>query len=127
MVNFVNGSPPILRVVKMPAKGGHLDLTDDQIKQIAEEVIEHAVAYKPEKSIHTTTFTKGFLYQTVWPVVSTAIEKASPSIAWPPGKNAPKYLHDLHKKENQIIKDAVHLGVKAIGNELAGFSDKIES
>ena len=28
---------------------GHLDSTDEQIKQIAEEVIEHAVAYKPEQ------------------------------------------------------------------------------
>ena len=51
VVNFiVNGSPPDSQaLVKMPAKGGHLDLTDEQIKQIAEEVIEHAVAYKPEQ------------------------------------------------------------------------------
>ena len=80
MVNFiVNGSPPDSQaLVKMPAKGGHLDLTDEQIKQIAEEVIEHAVAYKPEqvaKPKHTSK--KGFFTKRFGPVVSTAIETNS--------------------------------------------------
>ena len=85
VVNFiVNGSPPDSQaLVKMPAKGGHLDLTDEQIKQIAEEVIEHAVAYKPEqvaKPNHTSK--RGFFTKRFGPVVSTAIETNSTGIAY---------------------------------------------
>ena len=85
VVNFiVNGSPPDSQaLVKMPAKGGHLDLTDEQIKQIAEEVIEHAVAYKPEqvaKPNHTSK--KGFFTKRFGPVVSTAIETNSTEMAY---------------------------------------------
>ena len=85
VVNFiVNGSSPDSQaLVKMPAKGGHLDLTDEQIKQIAEEVIEHAVAYKPEqiaKPKHTSK--KGFFTKRFGPVVSTAIETNSTGTAY---------------------------------------------
>ena len=82
VVKFITyGSPPESKsLVKMPAKGGHLDLTDEQIKQIAEEVIEHAVAYKPEKVAQPKhTSKKGFFTKRFGPVVSTAIETTSTS------------------------------------------------
>ena len=85
VVNFiVNGSPPDSQaLVKMPAKGGHLDLTDEQIKQIAEEVIEHAVAYKPEQVAKPKPASKkGFFTKRFGPVVSTAIETNSTGIAY---------------------------------------------
>src|SRR6056300_1586882 len=77
VVSFiVNGSPPESEsLVKMPPKGGHLDLTDEQIKQIAEEVIEHAVAHRPEQVAQAKhTSKKGFFTKRFGPVVSTAIE-----------------------------------------------------
>jgi cytochrome c5 len=80
VVKFITyGSPPESQsLVKMPAKGGHLDLTDDQIKQIAEEVIEHAVAYKPKQVAQPKhTSKKGFFTKRFGPVVSTAIETSS--------------------------------------------------
>ena len=85
VVNFiVNGSPADSQaLVKMPAKGGHLDLTDEQIKQIAEEVIEHAVAYKPEQIAKSKTARKrGFFTKRFGPVVSTAIETTSTGSAY---------------------------------------------
>ena len=85
VVSFiVNGSPPESEsLVKMPPKGGHLDLTDEQIKQIAEEVIEHAVAYKPEQVAQAKhTSKKGFFTKRFGPVVSTAIETNSTGIAY---------------------------------------------
>ena len=85
VVKFITyGSPPDSQsLVKMPAKGGHLDLTDEQIKQISEEVIEHALAHKPEqvtKPKHTSK--KGFFTKRFGPVVSTAIETTSAGSAY---------------------------------------------
>jgi hypothetical protein len=85
VVKFITyGSPPESQsLVKMPAKGGHLDLTDDQIKQIAEEVIEHAVAYKPKQVAQPkNTSKKGFFTKRFGPVVSTAIETSSTGSAY---------------------------------------------
>ena len=85
VVKFITyGSPPESQsLVKMPAKGGHLDLTDDQIKQIAEEVIEHAVAYKPKEVAQPkNTSKKGFFTKRFGPVVSTAIETSSTGTAY---------------------------------------------
>ena len=85
VVKFITyGSPPESKsLVKMPAKGGHLDLTDEQIKQIAEEVIEHAVAHKPEQVAQPKhTSKKGFFTKRFGPVVSTAIETTSTGTAY---------------------------------------------
>ena len=85
VVKFITyGSPPDSQsLVKMPAKGGHLDLTDEQIKQIAEEVIEHALAYKPKQVAQPKhTSKKGFFAKRFGPVVSTAIETSSTGIAY---------------------------------------------
>ena len=85
VVKFITyGSPPESKaLVKMPAKGGHLDLTDEQIKQIAEEVIEHAVAHKPEQVTRPKhTSKKGFFTKRFGPVVSTAIETTSTGSAY---------------------------------------------
>ena len=46
---IVNGSPPNSKsLVKMPPKGGHLDLTDKQIRDIAHQVVELAKGYVPK-------------------------------------------------------------------------------
>ena len=85
VVKFITyGSPPDSQsLVKMPAKGGHLDLMDEQIKQIAEEVIEHAVAYKPKQVAQPKhSSKKGFFAKRFGPVVSTAIETSSTGIAY---------------------------------------------
>ena len=78
VVKFITyGSPPDSQsLVKMPAKGGHLDLTDEQIKQIAEEVIEHAVAYKPAKvsPAKGSAGNAGYFKERYGPLVSSAIE-----------------------------------------------------
>ena len=80
---FRSSPPDSQSLVRMPAKGGHLDLTDEQIKQIAEEVIEHAVAYKPEQIAKSKdTSKKGFFTKRFGPVVSTAIETNSTGIAY---------------------------------------------
>ena len=65
VVKFITYGSPLdsQSLVKMPAKGGHLDLTNEQIKQIAEEVIEHSVAHKPDnlgKSKKTVANSTGF-------------------------------------------------------------------
>jgi hypothetical protein len=115
VVKFITyGSPPDSQsLVKMPAKGGHLDLTDEQIKQIAEEVIEHAVAYTPAKVSPSqgTSGNAGYFKERYGPLVSSAIE-ISPLINWPPREDAAPELKELHQQEVQILADAVRLGGK---------------
>jgi cytochrome c5 len=115
VVKFITyGSPPNSQSqVKMPAKGGHLDLTDEQIKQIAEEVIEHAVAYTPAKVSPSqgTSGNAGYFKERYGPLVSSAIE-ISPLINWPPREDAAPELKELHQQEVQILADAVRLGGK---------------
>jgi hypothetical protein len=115
VIKFITyGSPPDSQsLVKMPAKGGHLDLTDEQIKQIAEEVIEHAVAYTPAKVSPSkgTLGNAGYFKERYGPLVSSAIE-ISPLVNWPPREDAAPELKELHKQEVQILADAVRLGGK---------------
>ena len=119
VVKFITyGSPPDSQsLVKMPAKGGHLDLTDEQIKQIAEEVIEHAVAYKPAKVSPNkgTSGNAGYFKERFGPLISSAIE-ISPLINWPPREDAVPELKELHQQEVQILADAVRLGGKEFQN-----------
>jgi len=117
VVKFITyGSPPDSQsLVKMPAKGGHLDLTDEQIKQIAEEVIEHAVAHKPTQvsPAKGTTGKAGYFKEGFGPLVSSAIE-ISPLVNWPPDENASEDLQELYRQEVQVLADAVRLGGKKI-------------
>jgi len=55
VIRFItHGSPADSEsLVKMPAKGGHLDLGDEEIREIAKEVIELAKNYV-EKKAHPT-------------------------------------------------------------------------
>jgi len=119
VVKFITyGSPPDSQsLVKMPAKGGHLDLTDDQIKQIAEEVIEHAVAYTPAKvrPAKGASGNAGYFKERYGPLVSSAIE-ISPLENWPPREEAAPELKELHRQEVQILADAVRLGGKEFEN-----------
>ena len=119
VVKFITyGSPPDSQsLVKMPAKGGHLDLTDEQIKQIAEEVIEHAVAYKPAKVSQAkgAAGKVGYFTERFGPLVSSAIE-ISPLVNWPPRDDAFPKLQELRKQEVQILADAVRLGGKEFEN-----------
>ena len=119
VVKFItHGSPPDSQsLVKMPAKGGHLDLTDEQIKQIAEEVIEHAVAYKPAKVSQAkgAAGKVGYFTERFGPLVSSAIE-ISPLVNWPPRDDAFPKLQELRKQEVQILADAVRLGGKEFEN-----------
>ena len=115
VVKFITyGSPPDSQsLVKMPAKGGHLDLTDEQIKQIAEEVIEHAVAYKPAKvsPAKGSAGNAGYFKERYGPLVSSAIE-ISPLVNWPTREDGSSELKELRKQEVQILADAVRLGGK---------------
>ena len=51
VIKFItHGSPPDSKsLVKMPAKGGHLDLGDEEIHDIAKQVIELAKGYVEKK------------------------------------------------------------------------------
>ena len=130
VVKFITYGSPLdsQSLVKMPAKGGHLDLTNEQIKQIAEEVIEHSVAHKPDnlgKSKKTVANSTGFFKESYGPLVSSAIE-IFPSVNWPPRKNASQDLKDLHDQEIQVLADAVRLGGKDFsGITLKDFVTKV--
>jgi hypothetical protein len=119
VVKFITyGSPPDSQsLVKMPAKGGHLDLTGEQIKQIAEEVIERAVAYTPAKvsPAKGASGNAGYFKERYGPLVSSAIE-ISPLVNWPPREDAAPELKELHRQEVQILADAVRLGGKEFEN-----------
>jgi hypothetical protein len=76
----------------MPAKGGHLDLGDEEIRDIAKQVIELAQNYvevKPSKVVSGG----GYFKPRFGPLVSTAIETA-PVVAWPPAEDASDRLKD---------------------------------
>ena len=119
VVKFITyGSPPDSQsLVKMPAKGGHLDLTGEQIKQIAEEVIERAVAYTPAKvsPAKGASGNAGYFKERYGPLVSSAIE-ISPLVNWPPREDTAPELKELQRQEVQILADAVRLGGKEFEN-----------
>jgi hypothetical protein len=94
VIKFITHGSPVdsQSLVKMPAKGGHLDLGDEEIRDIAKQVIELAQNYvevKPSKVVSGG----GYFKHRFGPVVSTAIETA-PVVAWPPAEDASDRLKD---------------------------------
>ncbi|MBN38512.1 MAG: hypothetical protein CMI29_08610, partial [Opitutae bacterium] len=106
---IVNGSPPDSKsLVKMPARGGHLYLTNSEIHEIASLVIELAKGYK-EKKPSKMVSSVGYFKERYGPVVSTAIE-TSPLVSWPPAEDAPDRLKRLHQREKKLLAQAVQQG-----------------
>jgi hypothetical protein len=114
---IVKGSPADSKsLVKMPAKGGHLDLGDEEIREIAGLVIGLAQGYvekKPSKVVSQ----KGFFTDRYGPVVSTGIETA-PVTSWPPGESASTGAKALYAREKALLADVTKSGAK----ELQGLS-----
>ena len=113
VIKFItHGSPPDSKsLVKMPAKGGHLDLGDEEIDDIAKQVIELAKGYvekKPSKVVSDG----GYFKDRYGPVVSTAIETA-PVVAWPPAEDASDRLKRLYLREKKLLAKVREMG----GNE----------
>ena len=106
---IVNGSSPDSKsLVKMPARGGHLDLTDSEIHEIASLVIELAKGFK-EKKPSKVVSSAGFFKERYGPVVSTAIE-TSPLVSWPPAEDVPARLKRLHQREKKLLAQVVQRG-----------------
>ena len=102
VINFiVKGSPADSQsLVKMPAKGGHLDLRDSEIREIARQVIDLAQNYV-EKKAPPTASRDGYFKERFGPVVSTAIETA-PVVSWPPAESASERAKRLYQREEII-------------------------
>ena len=113
VIKFItHGSPPDSKsLVKMPAKGGHLDLGDEEIDDIAKQVIELAKGYV-EKKPSKVASDGGYFKDRYGPVVSTAIETA-PIVAWPPAEDASDRLKRLYLREKKLLAKAREMG----GNE----------
>jgi hypothetical protein len=112
VIQFINhGSPPDSNsLVKMPAKGGHLDLGDEEIHDIAKQVIELAKNYV-EKKAPPTASREGYFKERFGPVVSTAIETA-PVVSWPPAENAPERAKRLYQREKKLLAQLQEVGGK---------------
>ena len=113
VIKFItHGSPPDSKsLVKMPAKGGHLDLGDEEIHDIAKQVIELAKGYVEKKPSNEVS-SEGYFKNRFGPVVSTAIETA-PVVAWPPAEDASDRLKRLYLREKKLLAKAREMG----GNE----------
>ena len=113
VIKFItHGSPPDSKsLVKMPAKGGHLDLGDEEIDDIAKQVIELAKGYV-EKKPSKVASDGGYFKDRYGPVVSTAIETA-PIVAWPPAEDASDRLKRLYLREKKLLAKVREMG----GNE----------
>ena len=99
---IVKGSPADSKsLVKMPAKGGHLDLGDEEIRKIARQVIDLAQNYV-EKKAPPTASKEGYFKERFGPVVSTAIETA-PVVSWPPAESASERAKRLYQREKKLL------------------------
>jgi hypothetical protein len=96
----------------MPAKGGHLDLGDEEIRDIAKQVIELAKNYV-EKKAPATASREGYFKERFGPVVSTAIETA-PVVSWPPAETAPERAKRLYQRRKEIIGTASRSGRQGV-------------
>ena len=110
VIQFItHGSPADSNsLVKMPAKGGHLDLGDEEIHDIAKQVIELAKVYVEKKPADEVS-SEGYFKNRFGPVVSTAIETA-PVLAWPPAEGASDRLKRLYLREKKILARAREMG-----------------
>jgi hypothetical protein len=114
VIKFItHGSPPDSKsLVKMPPKGGHLDLTDEQIKEIAKQVIELAKGYEDKKPSKVVS-QKGFFTERYGPVVSTGIE-TTPVASWPPGQSASPEAKALYARERKLLDEVRKSGSKEL-------------
>ena len=112
VIRFItHGSPADSQsLVKMPAKGGHLDLRDEEIRDIAKQVIELAKNYV-EKKAPPAASREGYFKERFGPVVSTAIETA-PVVSWPPAENAPERAKRLYQREKKLLAQFQEVGGK---------------
>ena len=112
VIKFITyGSPADSKsLVKMPAKGGHLDLGEEEIRDIAKQVIELAKNYV-EKKAPPTASREGYFKERFGPVVSTAIETA-PVVTWPPAENAPERAKRLYQREKKLLAQLQEVGGK---------------
>jgi hypothetical protein len=112
VIKFITHGSPVdsQSLVKMPAKGGHLDLGDEEIRDIAKQVIEMAENYvekKPAKSVSRG----GYFNDRFGPIVSTAVETA-PVVSWPPSENAPERAKRLYQREKKLLDKIREVGGK---------------
>ena len=103
VIKFITyGSPADSKsLVKMPAKGGHLDLLDEEIRNITKQVITLAKGYveeEPSKMLPR----EGYFKERFGPVVSTAVE-TTPIISWPPTEDDSDRLKRLYKMEKKLL------------------------
>ena len=95
------GSPADSKsLVKMPAKGGHLNLGKEEIRDIAKQVINLAQNYVEKKPSKVVSL-GGYFKDRFGPVVSTAIETA-PVLTWPPEEDASDRLKRLYLREKSF-------------------------
>ena len=85
----------------MPAKGGHLDLGDEEIRKIAREVIELAQNYAEKNTIQGTASRDGYFKERFGPVVSTGL-RLYQSFHGHPQKVRPNEEETLPKREKII-------------------------
>ena len=109
VIQFINhGSPADSQsLVKMPAKGGTW-LGDEEILDIAKQVIELAKVYV-EKKPSDEVSPEGYFKNRFGPVLSTAIETA-PVLAWPPAEGASDRLKRLYLREKKLLARAREMG-----------------
>ena len=110
VIQFItHGSPPDSQaLVKMPAKGGHLDLGDKEIRDLAKQVIKLAKTYVEKKPFQEVS-DGGYFKDRFGPVVSTAIETA-PIISWPPAEDAGERLKRLYQREKKLLAKVSKIG-----------------
>lgn len=110
---IVNGSPPDSKsLVKMPPRGGYLDLTDSEIRKIASLVIEMAKGFK-EKKPSKVVSKKGFFTQRYGPIVSTGIETEAVA-SWPPCQSASTEAKALYARERKLLSEVRKSGAKEL-------------
>ena len=112
IIQFITkGSPADSKsLVKMPPKGGHLDLTDKQIRDIAKQVVELAKGYVPKPPSQGSS-KQGFFTERYGPVVSSGIETAAVA-SWPPGESAPVEAKALYAKERKLLEEISKTGAE---------------
>ncbi|MBT3635467.1 MAG: hypothetical protein HN531_00885, partial [Opitutae bacterium] len=114
IVKFITqGSPPDSKsLVKMPPRGGHLDLTDSEISELASLVIQLAKGYK-EKKPSKVVSKGGFFTEMYGPVASTGIETEAVA-SWPPGESASAEVKALYARERKLLSEVRKSGAKEL-------------